>query len=315
MLKIAYSPLYKFDLPSGYRFPIVIYQLIYKQILADEGITEEHFFLPTPLEEEIILKTHTAEYWQRLKDQALTEKEIQLLGYPLSPELVVRSATIADATLKCALFAQKYGVSINITGGMHHAFSDHGEVFCLLNDVAIAANYLINNKLCKKILIIDLDVHQGSGTAEIFSQSPNKWREEAREQGGIFTFSMHGTKNYPIHKEQSNLDIALQDGVTDTQYLDILSKNLNMLFEKVQPGFVFFNAGIDVIKGDKLGRLALTIEGCSQRDKLVLEMCQKNNVPVAVVMGSGYNAKTATIVEAHFNTYKMVQAVFFQKNA
>lgn len=311
MLKIAYSPIYKFDLPSDFRFPIIIYELIYKQILSEEVITEENFFLPTPLTEDIILQTHTADYWQRLKNQSLTEKEILILGYPLSPKLVKRSATIADATVKCALFAQKFGVSINITGGTHHAFSDHGEVFCLLNDVAIAANYLVNNDLCRRILIIDLDVHQGSGTAEIFSKSPNRWRDEGNKKEGVFTFSMHGMSNYPTEKQHSDLDVELADGMPGEEYLKILKENLNMLFEKTQPDFVFFNAGIDVVKGDKMGFLQLTINDCRQRDKIVFEMCKKNNAPVAAVMGSGYNNKISTIVEAHVNTYKMAQEVFF----
>jgi acetoin utilization deacetylase AcuC-like enzyme len=307
MLKVAYSPVYNFKFPVKIRFPVVIYEMIYKQILAGEA-EDVVFFEPKPLAENIILLTHTAEYWYRLKSQLLTQKEIQILGYPQSRKLVQRSSIIADATVQCALFARKYGVSINITGGTHHAFSDHGEVFCLLNDVAIAANYLINNDLYRRILIIDLDVHQGSGTAEIFNKSPNKWRDT---EGGVFTFSMHGTFNYPMTKEQSNLDIDLPDGIDDISYLSILSENINKLFESLQPDFIFFNAGIDVIENDKLGRLALTVQGCCRRDKIVFEMCKKNNVPVVAVMGSGYNNKISTIVEAHVNTYKMAQEVFF----
>jgi acetoin utilization deacetylase AcuC-like enzyme len=308
MLRVAYSAVYNFKFPTRIRFPLVIYEIIYKQILAESAAKNVTFFEPKPLAEDIILLTHTAEYWQRLKSLKLTEKEVQILGYPQSKELVERSATIADATVQCALFAREHGVSINITGGTHHAFSDHGEVFYQLNDVAIAANYLINKDLCKRILIIDLDVHQGSGTAEIFNKSPNKWRDT---EGGVFTFSMHGIHNYPITKENSDLDIDLQDGTDDTLYLQILTENLDKLFENLKPDFVFFNAGIDVIENDKLGRLALSIEGCSRRDKLVFEKCKNHNVPIAAVMGAGFNNVLSTIVEAHVNTYRMAQQVFF----
>jgi acetoin utilization deacetylase AcuC-like enzyme len=310
MLKVAYSSVYNFKFPIKIRFPIVVYELIYKQILAENDGNNDVFFEPKPLSEDIILLTHTAEYWHRLSQQLLTEKELLLLGYPQSRKLVQRSATIADATVQCALFAQKYGVSINITGGTHHAFTDHGEVFCQLNDVAIAANYLIHKDLYKRILIIDLDVHQGSGTAEIFNKSPNKWRDK---EGGVFTFSMHNKFNYPLTKEESDLDIELQDGMEDKLYLDFLTDNLHNLFDNLQPDFVFFNAGIDVIANDKLGRLALTIEGCRERDKMVFEKCKAHNVPVVAVMGSGFNNVSAIIVEAHLNTYRMAKQVFFSK--
>jgi acetoin utilization deacetylase AcuC-like enzyme len=308
MLKIAYSPIYKYELPENHRFPMIKYELIPEQLLYEGVIKEENFFHPNQLADAVIERTHTPQYWDALKHQKLTEKEIRKIGFPMSPRLIERCITIADGTIQCALFAQKYGVSLNIAGGTHHAFTGHGEAFCLLNDVAIAANHLIFNKLYRRILVIDLDVHQGNGTAQIFNQSPNKWRDE---EGGVFTFSMHGEHNYPMHKQQSDLDIGLPDGIEDKQYLTILGQNLAKLFDTVQPDFVFFNAGVDVIKGDRLGRLALTIDGCRQRDKMVFDMCKKNNLSVAVVMGGGYAQRVSTIIEAHANTYKMAQDVFF----
>jgi acetoin utilization deacetylase AcuC-like enzyme len=319
MLKIAYSPIYKYELPEGHRFPMLKYEMIPEQLLYEGAIHEDSFFHPNPLADAIIEQTHTPQYWHRLKHQKLTDKEIRRIGFPMTPRLVERCIIIADGTIQCALFAQKYGISLNVAGGTHHAFTGHGEAFCLLNDVAIASNYLINNKLCKRILIIDLDVHQGNGTAEIFNQSPNKWqntvtplRDEAENiKGGVFTFSMHGQNNYPVQKQKSDLDIGLPDGIEDKPYLTILTENLDKLFDAVKPDFAFFNAGVDVIKGDKLGRLGLTIEGCNQRDKIVFDLCKKNNVPVAVVMGGGYSSRFATVVEAHANTFKMAQHIFF----
>lgn len=307
MLKIAFSPIYKYELPDNHRFPMMKYELIPEQLLYEGTVSEDNFFHPTPLADDIIIQTHTPQYWHRLKHLELTPKEIRKIGFPMSQRLIERCINIAGGTLQCAHYAMQYGVSMNIAGGTHHSFTDRGEGFCLLNDVAIAANYLINNHLCKKILIIDLDVHQGNGTAQIFKHSVNKWSNNE----GVFTFSMHGANNYPLHKEQSDLDIGLADGVEDGFYLKVLKENLSLLIDTVQPDFAFFNSGVDVLETDKLGRLKLSIKGCRERDKIVFEMCKKNGVPVAVSMGGGYSTKLATIVEAHANTFRMAQEIFF----
>jgi acetoin utilization deacetylase AcuC-like enzyme len=308
MLKIAYSPIYKYELPESHRFPMIKYELIPEQLLYEGIVKDENFFHPNPLADHIIEQTHTPQYWHNLKHQKLTEKEIRKIGFPMSPRLIERCITIADGTIQCALFAQKYGVSLNVAGGTHHAFTDHGEAFCMLNDVAIASNYLITNKLCKRIIVIDLDVHQGNGTAEIFNQSVNKW---SNTEGGVFTFSIHGERNYPNHKQQSDLDIGLPDATEDKPYLTTLREHLERLLDTLQPDFAFFNAGVDVIKGDRLGRLALSINGCRERDKMVFEMCKNKQIPVTVVMGGGYSQRITVVVDAHVNTYKMAQDVFF----
>lgn len=319
MLKIAHSPIYKLELPDGHRFPMLKYELICEQLLYEGTVTDDNIFHPTMLSPEVILRTHTADYWQRLSRAELTPKEMRKIGFPLSEQLIKRTITISGGTVECALFALKYGVSMNTAGGTHHSFSDHGEGFCMLNDVAIAANYLIDNNLAKRILIVDLDVHQGNGTAEIFRNSNRKWVKNGQntegsffeKSGRVFTFSVHGANNYPLHKEQSDLDIGLPDGVEDAFYLKIVSENLKLLFDEVEPDFVFFNSGVDVLASDKLGKLSLTQEGCRQRDKLVFEMCKKNNVPISVSMGGGYSPRVATIVEAHANTFRTAQSVFF----
>jgi acetoin utilization deacetylase AcuC-like enzyme len=311
MLKIAYSPKYKLELPEGHIFPITKFELVHNQLLHEDIVKEDNFFHPNLISEDIIVQTHTPQYWDALKQLKLTEKEILKIGFPLSTRLVEGSMLIADAAIQCAFFAQKYGVSFSIAGGNHHAFSDHGEGFCVLNDIAIASNYLISNELCKRILIIDLDVHQGNGTAKIFKESTNGWLNDPHKKGGVFTCSMHAKNNYPRLKQQSNLDIALDDNTDDITYLTLLKDNLNQLFDTVQPNYVFFNAGIDVIKDDKLGRLALTKEGCKLRDKMVFEMCKKNSVPVVAFMGGGHLARISNTIDAYLNTYRMAQEVYF----
>lgn len=300
MLKIAYDPIYKYKLPEGHRFPMIKYELIPEQLLYEGTVSEKNFFSPTPLDEESILLTHTRDYWFRLRDQQLTEREIRAIGFPLTPQLVQRSRVIANGTLQCAFYAQQYGVALNVAGGTHHAYAFRGEGFCCTNDIAVAANYLLHHNIVHKILVVDLDVHQGNGTAHIFRNEPR-----------VFTFSMHGAKNFPLRKEVSDLDIGLPDGTEDQAYLSILKKTLPILLEKVQPELVFYLSGVDVLASDKLGRLGLTPAGCRERDRFVLETCKKNKLPVAISMGGGYSESLAIIVEAHANTYRMAQEIFF----
>ena len=294
MLKIAYSPIYKYDLPEGHRFPMAKYELLPEQLLYEGTVSHQNFFHPIPLEEEYILWTHTFEYWEKLKNQTIGPKEVRAIGFPMSERLVLRSRHIAQGTIQCAQFA------LNIAGGTHHAYAFRGEGFCLMNDIALAANFLLNKGLAKKILIIDLDVHQGNGTAHIFLHEPR-----------VFTFSMHGEKNYPLRKEKSNLDIGLPDKTEDAPYLRILRETLPRLLDEVEPDFIFYLSGVDVLATDKLGRLSLSLEGCRQRDKYVLETCHKNHIPVAVSMGGGYSERLAHIVEAHANTFRTAREIFF----
>ncbi len=300
MLKIAFSSVYKYELPEGHRFPMVKYELLPEQLLYEGTITEESFFEAPPLTETTILRTHTLAYWSKLKNLTLAPKEIRKIGFPLSEQLVHRGTIISNGTIQCTLYAQQYGVALNIAGGTHHAFTDRGEGFCLLNDIAIAANYLLDHQLAKQILVVDLDVHQGNGTAQIF-------RNDAR----VFTFSMHGAKNYPLHKEISDLDIELPDKTTDQPYLKILKETLPRLIDEVQPDFIFYLSGVDILETDKLGRLSMTIEGSRQRDKFVFETCLKNNIPVAVSMGGGYSQRIAHIIEAHANTFRLAAELYF----
>ena len=218
----------------------------------------------------------------------------------MSPHLVQRGRHIANGTIQCALYALQYGIALNVAGGTHHAFSDRGEGFCVFNDVAIAANYLLHQGLVHQILVIDLDVHQGNGTAKIFMHDPR-----------VFTFSMHGEKNYPLRKEESNLDLGMPDGADDAYYLGILRETLPRVLDEVQPDFIFYVAGVDVLATDKLGRLNLSISGCRDRDRMVLSACKQHQVPVAVTMGGGYSDRLALIIEAHANTFRLANELFF----
>ncbi len=300
MLKIAYSPIYHHPLPEGHRFPMEKYSLLPQQLLYDGTCVEENFFAPKPLEESQLLRTHSKEYWEKLKNQNLSKKEERKTGFPLSKELVEREIRICQGTIDTSNFALEFGVSLNTAGGTHHAYKESGEGFCLLNDSAIAAHYLLDHQNIKQILIVDLDVHQGNGTAKIMEKEDR-----------VFTFSMHGENNYPLHKEKSNLDIGLEDGIEDQQYLDLLQKNLSQLIQKLNPEFVFYQSGVDILKTDKLGRLGLSQQGCKERDRFVLQTCKNHEIPLAINMGGGYSEKISDIVKAHANTFRLAKEIWF----
>jgi acetoin utilization deacetylase AcuC-like enzyme len=300
MLKIAFDPIYAHPLPEGHRFPMLKYELIPEQLLHEGIITADNLFLPEMVDEDIILLTHDADYWQQLRDLTLPPKEQRRTGFPLTQLLVDRERCIAQGTIDGCGYAKEYGIAFNVAGGTHHAGSNWGEGFCLLNDQAIAANYLLNNNLSQSILIVDLDVHQGNGTAEIFEQEPR-----------VFTFSMHGDKNFPFRKEHSDLDLPLDDGMADEEYLSLLKKTLPGLIEKQKPDFIFYLSGVDVLSSDKLGKLSLSKEACKERDRFVLSQCKQAGIPVQVSMGGGYSPQIKDIVEAHCNTYRVAVELFF----
>ena len=287
-------------LPEGHRFPMVKYELLYKQLIYQGVVTLDNFFEPEKVDEEHIILAHSADYWQRLKTMQLSYHEIRRIGFPLSEQLIERELRIVEGTILSSLSALNEGVSFNIAGGTHHSGSDWGEGFCLLNDQAIAAAYLLNKKYCKKILIIDLDVHQGNGTAEIF-----------KNNNRVFTFSMHCQNNFPFKKEVSDLDVALPDYTGDDEYLELLAANLKMLFSREQPDFVFYLSGVDILASDKLGKLSVSENGCQERDLLVFQYCKEYKVPVQVSMGGGYSVQLRAIVDAHCNTFKQALKVFY----
>lgn len=300
MLKIAFSPDYKYELPDGHRFPMAKYELIPEQLLYEGTVKEENFFQPGLLQEEHALLTHTPGYWEKLNQVSLTAQEIRAIGFPINEKFVIRGRHITQGTIECASFALQNGIAMNVAGGTHHAYANRGEGYCCFNDQAVAANYLLNRSLARQILIVDLDVHQGNGTAHIFRNDPR-----------VFTFSMHGERNYPLRKEKSDLDIGLPDGMPDEPYLEILRNTLPRLIDTVRPDFIFYLSGVDILATDKLGRLHLTRAGCRERDRVVLDCCRQNRLPVAVSMGGGYSTRLADIVEAHANTFRVAQEVFY----
>ncbi len=300
MLKIANHFLYKHPLPVGHRFPMEKYELLPLQLIYEGIVEDSNFFKPSIISDNDILAIHTEDYWLKLKSLNLSKREIRVTGFPLSKQLIEREMVIAQGTIDASLFALKYGCAMNIAGGTHHAFSNRGEGFCLLNDQAIAAQFLLNNNLANKVLIIDLDVHQGNGTAEIF-----------RKNNRVFTFSMHGEKNYPFKKEISDLDVPLENGINDAAYLNLLYKHVPKLIEEVQPDFIFYLSGVDILETDKLGKLSVSIDGCKKRDEYILRICKNNNLPVVCSMGGGYSKEIKHIVNAHANTYKMANEIFF----
>lgn len=275
------------------------YELIPGQLIYEGLISYENLHSPGIIDESVILLSHKKEYWERLRDRKLSAAEIRRSGFPMSDTLIERELRIAQGTIDGSKYALKNGIAFNVAGGTHHAGSDWAEGFCLLNDQAIAANYLLSEDLVRRILIVDLDVHQGNGTAEIF-------RNEKR----VFTFSMHAEKNFPFRKEISDLDIGLADGMEDDQYLSLLNSNLDRIVEQYQPDFIFYLSGVDILSTDKLGKLNISTTACKMRDEIVLSTCKGLNIPVQISMGGGYSPKLSDIVDAHCNTFRVAQDLY-----
>ena len=300
MFPIAFHPIYKHPLPEGHRFPMLKYELLPQQLLHEGIAQKSDFFEPEIIPIETVLKVHTKEYVSDLLDLTLDPKAARKIGFPLSKELVERELRIAQGTIIGAEKAFETKVAFNIAGGTHHAYSNRGEAFCLLNDQAISAQYLLDKKLAKKILIIDLDVHQGNGTAEIFQKNDK-----------VFTFSTHGKSNYPFKKETSDLDIAFEDNTSDDEFLKTISAIIPKLIEEQKPDFIFYLAGVDILASDKLGKLGCSIDGCKKRDEIVFQNCEHYQIPVQVSMGGGYSPEIKTIIEAHANTYRVAKDILF----
>lgn len=276
------------------------YDLLPQQLLHEGTCSEDNFFKPERPNDKYILAVHEPEYYYDLLNITLDQRAARKIGFPLSEVLVERERLITDGTLKATEYALQNGIAMNIAGGTHHAYTNRGEAFCMLNDQAIGARYLQAKGLSKKILIVDLDVHQGNGTAEIFKNDKS-----------VYTFSMHGKSNYPFKKEQSDLDIALDNDINDKDYLKILKSTLPRIIDMQNPDFIFYLCGVDVIASDKLGKLGMTINGCKERDRFVLQQCKNNNIPVMCSMGGGYSPDIKTIVDAHANTFRLAQEIFF----
>ncbi len=279
-------------------FPIKKFELVRDRLLKDGTLQTCEISEPQPAEIEDVLLVHTDDYVTRLRNGTLTTREVRRLGLPWSKSLVRRSFLACSGTVNAARHALENGVASNLAGGTHHAFPDRGEGFCVLNDVAVAIRVLQKKKLAKKFLIVDCDVHQGNGTAFIF-----------KDDTDVFTFSMHGAKNYPLFKEKSTLDIELPDKTGDAEFLEILNKALPHIFLQ-NPDLVFYLGGADPFEKDKLGRLGLTIEGLQQRDEMVLSFAKNKKIPIVTTMSGGYAQDINDTVEIHCNTIRTVRKVF-----
>ena len=298
-MRAFYSDRYVIALPAQHQFPIIKYALI-RQRLAAEGVLRTGAFIePALAERDEILLAHTPDYYDRLVAGQLTEREIRRLGLPWSEMLVGRSRASVGGTLGATRAALRDGVAANLGGGTHHAFADHGEGFCVLNDIAIAIRVLRGEGAIHRAAVIDLDVHQGNGTAAIFAADPE-----------TFTLSLHGEKNYPLVKQHSTIDVALADRTGDAEYLDLLELHLATIFDRFRPEVVFYQAGVDPYQDDRLGRLALTLAGLKQRDLMVFDACRRRSLPCVITLGGGYARDVADTVQAHCNTLRAAREMF-----
>jgi len=290
---VTYHPDYVVDIGPAHRFPMQKYGLVYQHLIAEGTLHPEQVLQPTPVTIDDLLLVHTRDYVERFVAGRMTTKELRLLGFPWSQALVRRARLAVQGTISASRLALRYGIAANLAGGSHHAFADHGEGFSVFHDIAVAIRVSQRDDGLQRAAVIDCDVHQGNGTATIFAH-------DAR----VFTCSLHGEKNYPFHKAISSLDIALPDGTGDAVYLSLLQTHVAAILQDFQPDMVWYLAGVDPYVGDKLGRLALSLEGLYQRDRVVIQACHDAVIPLVITLGGGYAPQMHDIVAAHCNTVR-----------
>ncbi len=293
-MKAFYNDIFVLPLPEGHRFPMSKYRLLRESIITEKILPEENLLIPDAASDEQILRCHTEEYLGKVKTGTLTRQEITRIGFPWSLELVERSRRSSGATICAARTALSEGVSANLAGGTHHAGRDFGAGYSVFCDSGIAARAMQAEGVAERIAIIDCDVHQGNGTADV-----------TQEDSSIFTFSIHGERNFPFRKIHGDLDIGLADNTGDEEYLETLEIAIERILYTFNPDLVIYQSGADPFAGDKLGKLALSKEGLAKRDRLVLEMCRLENIPVAVTMGGGYAEDVNDIVDIHAQTIRI----------
>lgn len=293
-MKAFYTDQFVLPLPPEHRFPMLKYRRLRERVEAEGVVTPENLLIPEAATDEQILRAHDAEYLERVKNGSLTTKEIRRIGFPWSPEMVERSRRSSGATIAACRAAFSDGIAVNLAGGTHHAFRDHGEGYCVFNDSAIAARAMQAEGLAQRVVILDCDVHQGNGTASILAGDSS-----------IFTFSIHGAKNFPFHKEASDFDVELADGTGDSLYLDMLEEGVTRALSLANADLAIYLAGADPYAGDRLGRLKLSMEGLAARDRLVLGLCRAEGLPVAVTMAGGYAHEVEDIVAIHLQTVRI----------
>ena len=291
---VTYHPDYVIDIGADHRFPIQKYGLVYQCLTAEGTLHAAHVLQPTPVAIDDLLLVHTRDYVERFVAGLMTTQELRLLGLPWSMSLVRRARLAVQGTISASIKALQHGIAANLAGGSHHAFADHGEGFSVFHDMAVAIRVLQRDYGLERAVVIDCDVHQGNGSAAIFMRDAS-----------VFTCSLHGEKNYPFHKVASSLDIALPDNTGDAAYLTVLQTCVPAILQDFRPDMVWYQAGVDPYVGDKLGRLALSLEGLRQRDAYVLEACHDAGIPAVITLGGGYAPQMQDIVEAHCNTIRV----------
>jgi acetoin utilization deacetylase AcuC-like enzyme len=297
-LTVWSSARYTFPLPDGHRFPVEKYAMLRQRVIEEGIVPAERVLDPARAPDDALTLVHSADYLRRFTTGALDAAEVRRLGFPWSPALVERSYRAVGGTIAAARHALGHGIAMNLAGGTHHAFPDHGEGFCVFNDVAVAIRLLQREGAIRRAAVIDLDVHQGNGTHAIFADDES-----------VFTFSMHGGRNYPFHKVPGTLDVELADGTGDDEYLERLMELLPDVIASAAPDIVFYIAGADPHEGDKLGRLRLTFDGLARRDAYVLERCREVGLPVAIAIGGGYGTAIVDTVSVHARTVSIAASL------
>jgi len=300
-VKIFHSDRFTFPLPEGHRFPLPKYSLLHQRVIDSGLVPPEELIEGEPASDEQLLRAHTPDYLHKVANGLLSEKEVRRIGLPWSPQLVERSRRSVGCTIAACRLALQDGLAANMAGGTHHAYPDHGEGYCVFNDVAVAARLMQAEGRAQRIVVIDCDVHQGNGTAAIFTGDP-----------AVFTFSIHGAKNFPYHKEVSDLDIALPDGTGDQAYLDALQDGLSQSLRSAKADLAIYLAGADPFAGDRLGRLSLSKSGLAERDRMVFNACAHLGLPVAISMAGGYAKDVGDVADIHFHTLRL--ALEFSRN-
>jgi acetoin utilization deacetylase AcuC-like enzyme len=295
-MKVFYSDRVTLPLPAGHRFPAGKYPGLRRRVIESGLLAPEELFVAEPASDEQLLRVHTPDYVQRVTLGQLSDKELRRIGFPWSPEMVERSRRSVGATILACRAALEDGIAANLAGGTHHAYPEHGEGYCVFNDVAVAARAMQAEGRALRIVILDCDVHQGNGTAAIFSADES-----------VFTFSVHGQKNFPFHKEQSDLDIALPDGAGDDEFLEAVERGVRYSIARSNAQLAIYLAGADPFIGDTLGRMAVSKAGLAQRDSFVFDLCRSASLPVAITMAGGYAKNVEDIVDIHFETLRLAQ--------
>jgi acetoin utilization deacetylase AcuC-like enzyme len=297
-MKAFYTDHFVLPLPPEHRFPMLKYWHLRERIVAEGIVLPENLLIPDAATDEQLLRAHDANYVERVKNGLLTTKEIRRIGFPWSPEMVERSRRSSGATIAACRAAFGDGIAVNLAGGTHHAFRDHGEGYCVFNDSAVAARAMQAEGLARRVVILDCDVHQGNGTAAILAGDSS-----------IFTFSIHGEKNFPFHKEVSDSDLELPDGTGDGLYLEMLEEGVTRALSLANADIAIYLAGADPYMGDRLGRLKLSMDGLAARDRFVLGLCRAEGLPVAVTMAGGYAREVEDIVAIHVQTVRIAAEI------